>query len=220
LNAKWTKKAVYTITFVQPGQSPVTRSVEEGSDLTDIPAPIAKTGYTVAWKAEDLAKLTNVTENLTVNATETANTYTITYVDAKGVFKNTTVKYDEAYTLIQSSAVDGYHVEKFTLQSGATIGASGTWNIAENVTITVHWAANTYTVKLNANGGTCSVTEIIVTYGEAYTLPTDLQKASSVFEGWKLNGTVIANTGTWTWTTAGSFELTASWQSEEWTKNY
>lgn len=70
----------YTVTFVQSGQDDVVRTVEAGGTLTDVPEPVAKTGYTVTWDRSDF---TNITQNLTVHAVETANKYTLTY-DADG----------------------------------------------------------------------------------------------------------------------------------------
>ena len=78
----------YTVTFVQSGQDDVVRTVEAGGTLTDVPEPVAKTGYTVTWDRSDF---TNITQNLTVHAVETADKYTLTYdagigsVDGDGI---------------------------------------------------------------------------------------------------------------------------------------
>ena len=74
-----------TVTFKQSGQANVTKTVEKGSNLTDIPSPKAKTGYTVDadWYADEActtkATFTNLQENLTVFAKMTANKYTVSY---------------------------------------------------------------------------------------------------------------------------------------------
>ena len=170
-----------------------------------------------------MAKLDSVQEDVTIGLVETAKTYTVTYSDSKGGFSGTiTVTYNAAYDLsVNQSSVTGYHVDKFTLQDGTEIATSGTWTIANDVTVVVNWAGNEYTVVLNAGAnGTCSETQIPVIYGEAYTLPAGTPNEGYTFEGWKLNGTLIPLTGIWEHTAAGTIELTASWQSEEWTKNY
>lgn len=223
LTAIWTAKTVYTVTFAQPGQTPTTYNVEEGQALTERPTLAAKPGYTLAWDPVQLAKLDDVQENVTIGVIETANTYTVTYSDAKGGFSGTiTVTYDAAYDLsANQGSVTGYHVDKFTLQDGTEIAASGTWTIASDVTVVVNWAGNVYTVVLNAGAnGTCSESQITVTYGQSYTLPVGTPNEGYAFEGWKLNGALIPLTGIWEHTAAGTIELTASWQSEEWTKNY
>ena len=69
------EKNEYTVTFQQAGEADKTVTVKEGEAVAeaDIPAPAQKDGYTTVWKAEDLAKLTNVTGNVTVTAVATAN---------------------------------------------------------------------------------------------------------------------------------------------------
>lgn len=68
----------YTVTFKQDGQSDVTRSVEEGAALTDIPTPASVKGYTVVWDKGE-SDFAAITADMTVNAVATANTYTITF---------------------------------------------------------------------------------------------------------------------------------------------
>ena len=41
-----------------------------------------------------------------------------------------------------------------------------------------------------------------------------------MFIGWKYNGTVIANNGTWTYDAGETIELVAEWKPESWTENY
>jgi hypothetical protein len=66
----------HTVTFKQDGYEDVIRQVADGEDLTDIPEPHEKPGYTVKWVG---AELTNVRGNLTLYAVETVNVYTLTY---------------------------------------------------------------------------------------------------------------------------------------------
>ena len=95
LVASWTliEDAVFTVTFVQNGQEPIEVKVDAGSDLSDIPTPVAKTGYTVEWDRTDF---TNITENITVTAVETPMTFTVSF-DGNGASYDTTksVSYDE-----------------------------------------------------------------------------------------------------------------------------
>lgn len=103
LFAQWTDtRPVYTISFVQDGQATKKFSVKEGDDFTDIPAPVPtqKTGYKMVWDRTDF---TNVTESITVRATETLKTYTVT-LNANGGNvspKTIYIKYGEKYTLIR-----------------------------------------------------------------------------------------------------------------------
>ena len=223
LTAQWeaVQAEMVTVTFVQAGKTPVVREVEKGTACTDIPNVVEETGYTIVWDADALAALGNVTTNVTVNAVKTAKVYNVTFVDAEGIVTEpTTVTYNDAYDFTPNQAPTGYHFKGFT-KGGETFTAySGTnWNIAEDVELTVVWEADTYTVTLNADGGSCAPT-ITVTYGETYTLPTPT-KSGYKFDGWYQGSTKVALTGTWT-ITGASIELKAKWKSDdgEWTKNY
>lgn len=70
LYAVWQKK-VYTVTFIADGDLVATLNVEHGGsvDPDDIPQVPAKAGFTGVWEEADL---TNITENITVNAVYTA----------------------------------------------------------------------------------------------------------------------------------------------------
>ena len=72
---------------------------------------------------------------------------------------------------------------------------------------TANWQANTYTVTLDPNGGTCDVTSITVTYDQPFTLP----KASAneyALSGWFYNDTYFSNG---IWQTDSDITLTAEW---------
>ena len=218
--ATWEKINYYTVTFVQAGQAPKEfKNIKEGTAFTNIPDVVEKDGYTIEWNETELAKLASVTDNVIVNAVETANKYKVTFKDAKNVVtQEVEVTYDAAYDLTPASAPTGYHFDYFT-KDGEKFAASNTeWKIANDVELTVVWAGNTYTVKLNANEGTCSAATIDVIYGESYTLPTPT-KEGYIFEGWYQDSTKVELTGTWSLTGA-SIELKAKWRNEEWTKNY
>lgn len=223
LKATWSEVIpdMYTISFVQGGQDVKTERVEKGTNYTNIPTPAAKTGYTVEWDPIALAKLSNVQEDVVVNLVETPITYTVTFVDVDGKTLGTQeVTYDAAYELVAPTAPTGHDFDKFTV-NGEAFATSGTWKNSDVTTIVVNWVAKTYTISLKVgSNGTCEKTEITVTYDEAYTLPKVTVKDGYVFAGWKLNGEKIDSTGTWKYAAAGTIELVASIQTEEWTKNY
>ena len=144
LTAKWDEVQVekVKVTFMQAGQEPIEYEIVKGTEFTETtPATQPKTGYTVNWNETDLAKLSGaINENVTINATETANEYTVTFVDEKGVVKTPiTVTYNEAYDFTPSQAPDGYHFKGFT-KDGEAFAYSGTnWLIADDVELTVVW---------------------------------------------------------------------------------
>ena len=76
VNAVYTAKTM-TVTFVADGQTVATRQISYGSPLTDIPAVPEKEGHTGEWNETDLSE---IKQNLTVNAVYTANILTVTFV--------------------------------------------------------------------------------------------------------------------------------------------
>ena len=128
LTAQWTDtRAIYTISFVQKGQESKTFTVKAGESFTDIPDPVAKTGYTVVWEEKDL---TNVQGNIEVKAIETAQTYTITLKLYEDVTETAYVTYDDSYSLRngKNPTRSGYEFKGWKY-NGEDFDASGTWNI-------------------------------------------------------------------------------------------
>ena len=127
LTAQWTDtRESYTISFVQAGQETKTFSVKEGESFTEIPTPTAKIGYTVVWNKNEF---TNVTENITVMAIETAKTYTIILNANGGNVSQTTftVTYGQAYEFEKP-----IHKEKAFISweyNGEKVALSGVWDI-------------------------------------------------------------------------------------------
>ena len=141
LTAKWSKP--YTITFVQTGQKPITRQVPAGGTLTDIPEPVAKTGYTIVWEKKDY---TNITRSFTVNSVETANVYKIHYdlgalsgtENISGYIPTQDVTFNEPYNLI-SPSYNGYSFVKWVLKDSKTEFKNGIYTMTQDVYLTALW---------------------------------------------------------------------------------
>ena len=120
------KKEYVTVTFIQSGEEAVVKTVEKGTALTDVPAPAVKTGYTVCW---DITDFSNITENLTVNAVETAKTYTVIYraEDADLAQTTSTVTYGQKYELLVPNHADNVFLG--WMYNGEIISMEGVWNI-------------------------------------------------------------------------------------------
>ena len=135
----------YKVTFKQNGHTDVVKTVEKGEDLTDIPMPQEKIGYTVVW---DQMSFTNITEDIVVNAVATANKYTITYDANGGELANQTqeVTFDTETTLAIPTRED-YLFNGWTYEGAAVVNGAA-WSIANDVTLVAEWIDNrpTYTV--------------------------------------------------------------------------
>lgn len=138
----------YIVTFVQEGEAPISKPVQEGGSLADanIPVPQDKTGYTVTWDIDE-GELTNIQSNITINAVFTANKYTVTFDLQEGEtlkdneqndITSMQVTYDAPYSLPEPTK-DGF-VFQYWMNGTQKIVAEGTkWTIAENVTVTAKW---------------------------------------------------------------------------------
>ena len=182
LVAGWEKIPTYTVTFVQAGQqNKVYENVERGSEFTNIPECVEKTGYTVNWKDTDLAKLANVTGNVTVNAEEKPNTYKVSYDAGDGVVTPTyqDVLYDSMPTH-PTPTLDRYEFTGWYYQG---VAVSGKWTIAEEVTLVAGWAKiPTYSVTFVQAGQENVVFEDILE-GSAFTnIPTCVAKKGYTVE--------------------------------------
>ncbi len=130
-----------TVTFVQAGEEPITKTVNKGDALTDVPPPAEKAGYSCAWDRTDF---TNITENITVTAIETANVYTITFVAGEGGTvepRTLQVTFNGAYSL--PTPTKGGHIFLGWYDINEVRYTGGIWTKAGDVTLTAQWQEET-----------------------------------------------------------------------------
>ena len=86
------------------------------------------------------------------------------------------------------------------------------------LTLTARWnEGNSFTVTLDANGGSVSETMIDVQYDHSYSLLTPTKTGYS-FDGWYDDSTIVNNVGTWKYT--GNKTLLAHWSIINYSINY
>lgn len=116
----------YTVTFRQSGQEDIVISVKKGEKLSNIPFVTQKVGYIVSWKNEDLAKLSDTTEDVVIYATETAKTYNVIFDCLEDKL---TVTYGEPYNLPTLPSNSDYEFKCWHID-GESISTSGdAWSI-------------------------------------------------------------------------------------------
>ena len=127
------------VTFKQSGQADIVKTLKKGETLTDIPATTPKTGYIVEWESIDF---TNITADMTVNAIETAKTYTLVFDVNGGNLMHTTimVTYGQEYNLMAPA----HDTKLFVgwMYNGTNVSLSGTWEIDADGTelvLTAEW---------------------------------------------------------------------------------
>ena len=127
------------VTFQQNGQVDIVKTIKKGETLTDIPTPALKTGYIIEWESVDF---TNITADMTVNAIETAKTYTLVFDANGGSLTQTimTVTYGEAYNLMMP--VHDTKLFAGWMYNNANVSLVGTWEIdadTAEVVLTAKW---------------------------------------------------------------------------------
>lgn len=146
------------------------------------------------------------TATLTVTVPALAK-YTISYNanGGSGAPGSQTKYYGKALKLSTTKPTrTGYTFKGWSKSSTGSVafasGASYTTNASD--TLYAVWEANTYTVKLDANGGSGVTGSVTKTYGQAVTLPASVPTRQNYnFKGWA----PAANATDATWSAGGSY---------------
>ena len=199
--AQWTPNT-YTVRFDAGGGTGTMASkqltYDSSAALTD--NGFTKTGYTFAgWDVNDTAttvvyaneasvKNLATSGEITLYAVWTADVYTLSFAANGGngtMSDQTFATGDETAIRTNTFTKAGYHFTgwndgKASVAANATVSAVG-----RTATLTAQWAANTYTVSFNANGGSTAPGDETFTYGEAKALTSYTGSRSGYkFLGW------------------------------------
>ena len=143
------RKPMYTVTFDTNGGTVVAEQIIEEDSFAHTPTTDPqKDGYTFAgWSSE----INNpITKNTTVSAQWTNNPYVVTYDANNGTVANASanvamgLEYNLEIPTRTGYTFDGWYY------NGSKVASSGTWSIADNVTLKAEWTANadtTYKVE-------------------------------------------------------------------------
>ncbi len=233
LYAKWTATE-YTITYNNLygviHSNPTTYTIESET-ITFTNPTSERTGYTFkGWNPTRITK--GSTGNKTVTAQWTIKNYDITYTqptngsytikvgNGAAVTTNTTADYNTTITLANNPAT-GYHFSQWNITPEIEI-TNNTFSMpANDVTIGVTFALNTYSVKFNANGGTGQMADQSFDYNERKALSTNnFTREGYAFLGWSTtpDGEVVygdeANVTNLTTTNNATVNLYAQWLSQ------
>lgn len=184
----------FTVQFnTGTSQTVASQIIKDGYRVTK--PSISRTGYTlVGWFYNDeewLFNQSDVKNDMTLTARWTPNQYNISFVNEKGTNPaNQVVTFDQNTTLPTVDEVTGYRFDGW--YSNNTKVPNGSWNIAEDVTLTAKWVKKTYTVTLDAKAGTVSQTSKTVSYGDSFSLPIPTNSYGT-FIGWKYGNSLITD---------------------------
>jgi uncharacterized repeat protein (TIGR02543 family) len=171
------------IVTYKDGDSEYAKQVLPSGTLATRPdAPAATPGYTFGgWnKADGTAwdyASDKVTDNITLYAKRTANTYTITFDTAGGSeIAPITQDYGTQIAVPEAPTREGYTFTGWDREIPTTMPA-------ENMTVTAQWKINRYTITFDTNGGS-EIAPITQDYGTAITSPADPTREGYAFIGW------------------------------------
>ena len=171
------------IVTYKDGDSEYAKQVLPSGTLATRPdAPAATPGYTFGgWnKADGTAwdyASDKVTDNITLYAKWTANTYTITF-DAAGGSEIAPITQDYGTNIAAPAdpTREGYTFIGWDKAIPQTMPA-------ENMTVTAQWEINRYTITFDTNGGS-EIAPITQDYGTNIAAPSDPTREGYTFIGW------------------------------------
>ncbi len=171
------------IVTYKDGDSEYAKQVLPSGTLATRPdTPATTPGYTFGgWnKADGTAwdyASDKVTDNITLYAKWTANTYTITFDTVGGSeIAPITQEYGTVITAPEAPTREGYTFIGWDKEIPTTMPA-------ENMTVTAQWEINRYTITFDTAGGS-EVAPITQDYGTAITAPADPTREGYTFMGW------------------------------------
>jgi len=225
--ARWTINQ-YTVAFDPQGGSAVAmQTVNHNGYAADPGAPI-RTGYTFGGWFREAGCVTQwvfavdtVTENWTLFAQWTINTYTLTYTaGANGSLTGTTtqfVTHGANGTAVTAVPNAGYH---FTSWSDGVLTATRTdTGVTGNITVTANFAINQYTLSYSAgpNGSLSGSTAQVANHGSDGTAVTATPNVGYHFVDWSDGSTANPRTDT---NVTGNITVSANFAINQYTLTY
>lgn len=212
LTASWKTAQVktHTVTFTGAGDDFI-QTVADGSSAT-VPTVPSKKGYTFdGWYSGDSLYdfTTPVTDDLTVEAHWTKNTYTVSFDSNGGSdVDSQQVEYKDTVSQPDNPTLDGYTFQGWTLD-----GDPYDFNtpVTSSITLKALWSKNTpvakkHTVTFDSGEGS-KVDSQTVKEGDPVSKPDNPTREGYDFQGWLLNGQAYD----WNTPITGDITLTASW---------
>ena len=220
---KITTKQV-SVKYYVDGSLKETKTLSYGDTLGTVDNP-QKAGYLFkGWrdgngKAYDSLSVVDNADGLELFAEFEAVTYTITFQTGCDVFVQNMMFTVEENKTLPTITREGYTFKGWNTSSDFTEANNiGTvirkGSITNNVTLYAEWQANEYTITFVDSSGQ-NVENMMVTYGEPYTLPV-LTKENYTFNGWRTEAGIyysqISGASSFAvWNIAADTTLYASW---------
>ncbi|MDD3187314.1 MAG: glycine-rich protein [Bacilli bacterium] len=195
----------------------------ENDETMNVSNPI-KIGYTfTGWTIEgpdgsiDGTTFTMGSDEATLTANYINATFTLTINPNGGVWDTYTdiqtySKIYESETTINNPTRTGYTFNGWTVSgSGSSISETTFTMGNEDASLTANWAINTYTLTINANGGSWSGTTPQTLNYQATSTINNPTRTSYTFLGWTVSGAGSSISGTTFTMGYANATLTANW---------
>ncbi|WP_193258306.1 InlB B-repeat-containing protein, partial [Vibrio navarrensis] len=172
----------YTVSFVDYDSSPLGSDTVEYLTAATAPADPTRTGYTFSgWDVS----FDSVTENMTVTAQYTINSYTVSFVDYdNSPLGSDTVEYLQGATAPADPTRTGHTFSGWDVDFGS---------VSENMTVTAQYSINSYTVSF-VDYDSSPLGSDTVEYLQGATAPADPTRTGHTFSGWDVDfGSVSEN---------------------------
>jgi len=209
LYAKWTKNR-FTVTFdKKDGSAVITETVGKGNTVPEPTPEPAREGYTFGgWytdgRCEDGSQyyfFQPVTNDLTLYAKWTENSYTVTFNNNDGSGAQTeTVKHGAAVPEpMPEPAREGYTFSGWYTNPACADGAKYDFTapVTSNLTLYAKWTeeispgGDTFTVAFITNGGSVMESRTVAA-GKTVTRPPDPTRRGYTFDGWYMDAACMA----------------------------
>ncbi len=227
LYARWTINQ-YTVSFDPQGGSAIAMQTVNHNGYAADPGAPARTGYTFGGWFREAGCVTQwffptdtITENRTLFAQWTINTYTLTYTaGANGSLTGTTtqfVTHGSNGTAVTAVPNVGYH---FTSWSDGVLSATRTdTGVTGDITVTANFAINQYTLSYSAgaNGSLSGSTAQVVNHGASGTAVTAVPNVGYHFVNWNDGSTANPRTDT---NVTGTITVSANFAINTYTLTY
>lgn len=185
----------YTVTFINESATLSIETVEHNAVVT-LPSTPSKTGYAFkGWSTKEkeyveFNKTLPITEDVTVYAHYTINTYTVTFKDGETTLSTATVDYNTTVKLPTLSNKPGYTCKGWSTNATSFVEFNASTKITSNITIYTYYEIQSFTVTF-MNGSTTFSTKM-VNYNSMVSLPIAPTKTGHTFKGWSTNTTSYA----------------------------
>jgi uncharacterized repeat protein (TIGR02543 family) len=189
----------YSISFNTNGGTTVNELTQDFDSELLMPANPTKTGFTFDGWYEDetlnirFEHLRMPSENKTVYAKWSINTYTITFnTNGGSVLNDLTQDFDSVLSLQSNPIKTGYTFGGWYIDEGLSTRFDLVRMPSENKTVYAKWSINTYTITFNTNGGSV-MNPLTQDFDSVVTLPSNPTKTHYTFAGWYNQNTLLTS---------------------------